>query len=194
MKITTYQYPKSSFLSMDKDMGIIVEMIIKNENLKKMLYYTTPDCLSKPNLTEDETLSLMGKNIKIVPKLYLDNALQNYVIVRFDNFTPNGENPEFRDNIIEFDIVCHFDQWQLRDFQLRPFRIAAEIDSMLNDRHLTGIGTLQFAGATAHVLTDQFALVCLMYTAIHGEEDKKHMPNPGDEEQFIENFNRIFNE
>ena len=194
MKITTYQYPKSSFLSMDKDMGIIVEMIIKNENLKKMLYYTTPDCLSKPNLTEDETLSLMGKNIKIVPKLYLDNALQNYVIVRFDNFTPNGENPEFRDNIIEFDIVCHFDQWQLRDFQLRPFRIAAEIDSMLNDRHLTGIGTLQFAGATAHVLTDQFALVCLMYTAIHGEEDKKHMPNPRDEEQFIENFNRMFNE
>lgn len=194
MKITTYQYPKSSFLSMDKDMGIIVEMIIKNENLKKMLYYTTPDCLSKPNLTEDETLSLMGKNIKIVPKLYLDNALQNYVIVRFDNFTPNGENPEFRDNIIEFDIVCHFDQWQLRDFQLRPFRIAAEIDSMLNDRHLTGIGTLQFAGATAHVLTDQFALVCLMYTAIHGEEDKKRMPNPGDEEQFIENFNKIFNE
>jgi hypothetical protein len=64
---------------------------------------------------------------------------------------------------------------------------------MLNDRHLTGIGTLQFAGATAHVLTDQFALVCLMYTAIHGEEDKKRMPNPNDEEQFQENFNKIFN-
>lgn len=194
MKKMTYQFPKSSFLSMDKDMSLIVNMIMRNENLKKMLYYTSADCLSMPNLTEDQSLELMGKNIKIVPKLYLDSSLLNYLIVRFDHFTPNDNNPEFRDNLIEFDIVCHFDQWQLKDFQLRPFRIAAEIDSMLNDKHLTGIGTLQFASATAHVLTDQFAIVCLLYTAIHGEEDKKFMPNPNDEEQFQENFNKIFNQ
>ena len=30
MKIETYQYPKSSFLSLEKDMGIIVEMLMKN--------------------------------------------------------------------------------------------------------------------------------------------------------------------
>jgi hypothetical protein len=30
----------------------------------------------------------------------------------------------------------------MKDFQLRPFRIAAELDSMFNDKHLTGIGTL----------------------------------------------------
>jgi hypothetical protein len=35
----------------------------------------------------------------------------------------------------------------MRDFQLRPYRIAAELDSMFSDRHLTGIGTLQFLGA-----------------------------------------------
>ena len=33
-----------------------------------------------------------------------------------------------------------------------------------------------------------------MYSAVHGEEDKKNMPNPMDEEQFIENFDKIFNE
>jgi len=54
---------------------------------------------------------LFGKNIKIVPKLYVDGSVLNYIIVNFDNFTPNGNNPEFRDNIVEFDIICHFDQW-----------------------------------------------------------------------------------
>ena len=36
--------------------------------------------------------------------------------------------------------------------------------------------------------------ICLMYEAIHGEEDRKFMPNPNNEEQFIENFNNIFND
>lgn len=193
MKKMTYTYPKSSFLSTEKDMSLIVDMMMKNDSLKKMLRYTTKDCMSKPKLTEDETLELFGKNIKIVPKLYVDNSVLNYIIVHFDNFTPNASNPEFRDNIVEFDIICHFDQWHMKDFQLRPYKIAAEIDSMFNDKHLTGIGTLQFLGASHITLTDEFAGLCLMYSAVHGEEDKKNMPNPADEEQFLENFNNMFN-
>lgn len=194
MKIVNYQIPKSSFLSTQKDMEIISNMIIKNNNLKKLLYYTSRDCLNKPNLTEDQTLELFGKNIKLVPKLYVDGSVLNYIVISFDNFITNQENPEFRNNLIEFDIVCHFDQWQLNDFQLRPYRIAAELDSMFNGKHLTGIGELEFLGATQIILTDEYAGLCLLYQAIHGEEDKKKMPNPNDEEQFKENFDEVFNQ
>ena len=194
MKKEVYTYPKSSFLSTEKDMGIIVNMIMKNERLKKMLHYTTRDCLNKPNLSQDESLALFGKNIKIVPKLYVDGSVLNYIIVSFDNFTQNGTNPEFRDNIIEFDIICHFDQWHMKDFELRPYKIAAELDSMFNGQHLTGIGELQFLGANQMILTDEYAGLCVMYQAIHGEEDKKKMPNPMDEEAFIANFDAIFND
>ena len=65
MKREVYSYPKSSFLSTEKDMNLIVQMIMKNERLKKMLHYTTRDCMNKPNLTEDETLELFGKNIPL---------------------------------------------------------------------------------------------------------------------------------
>jgi hypothetical protein len=132
---------------------------------------------------------LFGKNIKIVPKLSVDGSVLNYVIINFDNFTPNATNPEFRDNVIEFDIICHFDQWHLKDYQLRPYRIAAEIDSMFNNKHLTGIGTLQFAGASQMVMSDEFAGLCLIYYAIHGGEDKKIMLNPDDEDTFLNNYN-----
>ena len=194
MKKEVYSYPKSSFLSMEKDMSIIVNMILKNERLKKMLHYTTRDCLSKPNLTEEQSLELFGKNIKLVPKLYVDGSVQNYIIVSFDNFSVNPTNPEFRDNLIEFDIICHFDQWQMKDFELRPMKIAAELDSMFNDKHLTGIGKLEFLGANQMILTDEFAGLCVMYRAVHGEEDKQKMPNPNDEQAFIDNFNAIFND
>jgi len=81
-----------------------------------------------------------------VPKMYIDNDVLNYLIINFDVFTPSG-NPEFRDNLIEFDIICHYDQWHLKDFSLRPYKIAAELDSLLDKKKLTGIGELHFMGA-----------------------------------------------
>ena len=193
MKIQNYTYPKSSFLSTEKDMSIIVNSIMKNDRLKKMLYYTTRNCLDQPKLDADQTLELFGKNIKIVPKLYIDGSVLNYIIISFDNFTPSG-NPEFRDNIIEFDIICHFDQWQMKDFELRPYKIAAELDAMFNHQRLTGLGELEFLGATQTILTDEYAGLCLMYQSVHGEEDKVNMPNPNDEEEFNANFDAMFNE
>ena len=65
MKREVYSYPKSSFLAVEKDLNLVVSMMMKNNNLKKLLYYPTKDCMTKPNLSEDETLELFGKNIKI---------------------------------------------------------------------------------------------------------------------------------
>ena len=194
MRVENYQFPKSSFLSVDKDMSIITDLLMKNDRVKKLLHYTTRDCLDRPKLTEEETIELFGKNIKIVPKLYVDNSVLNYIIVSFDNFTTNRTNPEFRENIIEFDIICHFDQWNLKDFQLRPYKIAAEIDSMLDGKRLTGIGKLEFLGANQMILTDEYAGLCLMYSAIHGEEDKINAPKVEDELDIEANFNKIFNQ
>jgi len=44
---------------------------------------------------------------------------------------------------------------------------------MFNDKRLTGIGKLEFLGANQMILTDEYAGLCVMYQAIHGEEDKK---------------------
>jgi hypothetical protein len=46
MKRFTYSYPKSRFLSVDKDMNLIISRLFANERLKKLLYYTSKDALS----------------------------------------------------------------------------------------------------------------------------------------------------
>ena len=194
MLIDRVNKPHSSFLSVEKDMGIIANKLLQSDRLKRLLYYDTPDALTKPNLTSEQAEKLFGKNIKNIPKLYVDNSVLQYIIINFDNFTTNKNNPKFRDNIIEFDIICHFDQWNLNDYQLRPYRIAAEIDSLLDNQRLTGIGRLEFLGANQIILTDEYAGLCLMYQAIHGGEDKYKMPNPNDEAKFIEDYNHSFKE
>ena len=47
--------------------------MLKNKNLCKMLYYTDRNALDRPNLTEEQKYSLMNKQIKIVPKIYVDS-------------------------------------------------------------------------------------------------------------------------
>jgi hypothetical protein len=76
----------------------------------------------------------------------------------------------------------------MKDFALRPYKIAGEIDSMLNKKRLTGIGTVQFYTATKLLTDDDYSGVCLMYRVTHGEEDKKFMHNPRDEERFLQDF------
>lgn len=194
MRIVNYEFPHSSFLSVEKDMELITNKMLKNERLKRLLFYTTKDALDKPDIGEDASLELFGKNIKIVPKLYIDGSVLNYIIISFDNFTPNAENLEFRDNIISFDVICHFNQWQLKGFALRPYKIAAEIDSMFNGKHLTGIGDLEFLGANQLIINDEFAGFTLMYQAIHGGEDKKNLPNPIENDKFVQEFDKIWND
>jgi hypothetical protein len=121
------------------------------------------------------------ENIKIVPLIEITNEMLNYLTITFDGFTPNATNPQFRDNLIKFHIYCPLEQWQLKDFQMRPYKLAAEIDTMFNNKHLTGIGTLEFVGAEQFFMEDvPYGGLCLLYRAIHGGEDQKKMPNPND--------------
>lgn len=64
---------------------------------------------------------------------------------------------------------------------------------MLNGKHLTGIGNLEFLGANQIPINEEFAGVNIMYQAIHGEEDKNPMLNPIEQDQYVKEFNKIFN-
>jgi hypothetical protein len=53
MKIAS-ERPHSSFLSVEKDMNIIISKMLSDERLKRLLYYTSKDCiLKKSNLTDE---------------------------------------------------------------------------------------------------------------------------------------------
>lgn len=162
---------KSSFFGVEKDLKLIATKLMQNQNLMKLLYYTQPDCLKANNLTSDQIYSMVNEQIKIVPKLVIDEKCPNYIILAFDSFYPNPVNPQYRDFSILIHIICNPDHWNMGDFQLRPYKIAGEIDGMLNETKLTGIGELQFTGAADLLLNSNLMGLTLTYKAIHGVED-----------------------
>lgn len=193
MKVENYEFPKSSFLSIEKDFAIIIKKLLNNSRLQKLLYYKTKNALSLPDLNKEQQEELLSNNIKITPNINLNNTINNYLAISFDDFSPNGTNPEFRDNVIIFDIICHVDLWNLSDYQLRPYKIAGEIDSMLDNKRLTGIGKTQFKTCQRITVAEDYVALILVYDVIHGEEDKQEMLNPIDWENFTKVFNNEHN-
>ena len=177
---------KSSFLSCEKDAEAIVRKLFVDSNpysdmLKRLLLINTPDCLN--DMTNPKYLELIKKTsvqdlkeqgyLRFGPKIALgeNEAVKSYIRISFDHFTPNRTNPHFRDCIVEIDILCHPEYWDIGNFRQRPIKIAGYIDGILNENKLSGIGTLNFAGANELLLDENLAGYCLMYSAIHGSDD-----------------------
>ena len=65
---------------------------------------------------------------------------------------------------------------------------------MFNNKYLTGIGKLEFLNGNRFALDDGFAGITLNYLTIHGEEDKRNLPNPIENDKFIEEFDKTWND
>lgn len=123
-----------------------------------------------------QSASLFSRNIKPIPRIAIDREVLNYVLINFPQIVENQENPEFRDKIIALDVICHFDQWACKDFAMRPYRIAAELDLLFNKKRLSGIGKLHFLTCRQFALNSEFGGVTLLYAAVNGEDDAVRNP------------------
>ena len=178
---------KSSFLSIEKDIERILTKLffdnqIYNRQLLRLLLIPMKDCLSNienPDYREVINNASLGKlfeegYIKLAPKIPMPEheKVKSYIIISFDNFSMNANNPEFRDCTIHFDIICHTDYWHMDNYQIRPLKIAGYIDGILNNSKLTGIGTLNFMGCNELVLDEVLSGYTLSYRAVHGSDDR----------------------
>lgn len=184
---------RSSFLSCEKDTETILRRLFiesrpYSDTLKKLLIINTKDCLS----AQDEKLNYMqdkinlfsikdlidNQYVRLSPKLTFGEheEVKSYILISFDNFTPNETNPEYRDCTVTFDIICHTDYWNLDNFQLRPLKIVGYIDGILNETKLSGIGRFHFMGCSQLILNEDLSGYTLMYRAVHDVDGDDKIP------------------
>ena len=178
---------KSTFLSCEKDAETIVRKLFVDsrpysDELKRLLLINTKDCLddrTNPVYNEKISNTSLGDMIdegyirmKPLIKLGENEEVRSYICLSFDNFTPNANNTYYRDHIIEIDIICHIEKWDLGNFRLRPLKIAGYIDGILDQAKLAGIGTLDFIACNEIVLSEDLAGYCLMYRTVNADDDR----------------------
>lgn len=186
--ITNRMKPKdfqASFLSCEKDLETIInKLFIKSKPysdvLKKLLIIDQSDCL---DFSKTEYQKIIDKYsihkmkeeqyILVIPRIeqLIHDNFKSHVLIEFDDFTPT-ENTHYRDCTISFTIICPLVKWELDDYKLRPIQIAGYIDGIMNGAKLTGIGTLQFMGASQVILDEEHGGWIIRYIATHGNDDK----------------------
>lgn len=181
---------KSTFLSAEVDQEkiwrrLFVESRPYSDKLKKLLVINTPNCLDETQVQFQETIDRItlhdlkeNKYLRTVPKLAFGEheEVKAYILLEFDDFIPT-QNPHYRDCTITFTILCHLDYWELEDYKLRPYQIAGYIDGLLNETKLSGIGTLQFMGASELIMNEYIGGIMMRYIATHGNEDREKLDN-----------------
>lgn len=193
----------SSFLSCEKDMEQIVKLLFVksrpySDKLKRLLVINNPDCLDETRedyqkLIDSKPLSALRKEgyVRLNPKIARKEFenIKSYILVTFDNFSPNRVDPKFMDCTVNFDIICYDDEWDLEGFQTRPLKIAGYIDGILNsisnknkqdwqnqgasNIKLSGMGEYAFLGCNLVVLNQDISMYTLSYRALHFTEDKE---------------------
>lgn len=177
----------SSFLSCEKDQAAILRKLFVesqpfSDDLKRLLVVQNADCLSNKTAYDMSTYPLSklleDQYIVITPKIELPehDQIKAFVVLSFDDFTPNDTNPLYRDCMIQFDIVCHHDAWNLQNYQQRPYKIMGIIDGLLNRARLSGIGETNFFGAGYKLLNEDWSFYTMSYRAIHSGDDIELVP------------------
>jgi len=153
----------SSFQSVEKILSAVVQKLLTNDRLKKLLYYSDRHALGLPKLNQEQTQIVLNESILIVPKLKVDPDIRPYIIISLDQFLPLPGETTFRTATLSFDILAAYDHWVLDNFKLRPYAIAGEIDGLVNQSVFSN-GLATFIGAKQLVLNEYLGGVSLYYT------------------------------
>lgn len=152
------------FEVMGEDIFKIVERILNNQNLLKLIKYTNNDPLNQPDLTQEEKDKLLHKNILITPKIPDEDQDKNcYIVILLDEYIVDSQNADFKQAKIRFDVLCPMDRWVINANSLRPYLMMNEIDKDFNEKKLAGIGNLSFQKTARLVVSPYLAGYSLEY-------------------------------
>lgn len=151
------------FAVMGTNIYKVLNKLVSNQRLCRLLKYSVRDPFSQ-DLPDVDGEELIHKRILVAPKIYdSDNEKTSYVAAIFGPFRVNQFNPEFKTTNVRFVIACPYDEWFLDGESLRPYLIMQEIDSMFNQKKLSGIGNLEFVTSDPLTLSPQIGGYSMQY-------------------------------
>ena len=145
-----------NFNVVGKNLILFANMILNNQKICKLLYYSNLSPLTQPDIIETDFL--MNKNIRVVPKVPdFDSENGSFIVLLMDEFILDPSNEDMKLVTIRFDIICPMDEWIVNEDSLRPFLIMSELQTIFDGLKINGVGRLRFINAERIVLSENHA-------------------------------------
>lgn len=151
------------------EFGIYLQNIIKrlmaNQELVKLLYYTNKDPLNNEPLTNIQLKEeIYEKLIKILPRVGNMVDAKSILVVKFNNSKKISNNNDFRITVLHIEIFVPYEQWIIKDENLRPFAIMGEIQKSLDGKNITGLGRMDSGSFRLNFSSDEITSFLMEFT------------------------------
>lgn len=149
-----------------KNLVKICKKLIKNENLVMLLMNTDLDPLNKEKHPEPiDGLSLMNKNIKVVPFMAVgDEKTTSKLVLVYDNGSASLSNPDNENITLVINVMCPFEEWLIAGDDVRPMAIMAEIRKSLDGSRINGLGELRYDSFSLATLTEEMGVYVMRFS------------------------------
>ena len=133
----------------------IINRLIANDELVKLLYYTNENPLASETLNQSEKQSkIFEKLIKTVPRVGAKDTANSVVVVYVQRAAKIPGNKEFKNVRILVDVIVPLTQWYILSDNLRPFAILGQIQKSLDDKTINGLGKISGGDFELNFVTD----------------------------------------
>lgn len=124
------------FKYIEENLVKLIEVLLANENFKKLVYYLTDDPLSQPNVNVD-----LIESGHIVINLFDDGILDEQRVTVFINFVDgNFEREPLSTLLFSVDVVVPYNKWTLRGLgKIRAISIMNEIAKDIDQKKVMGM-------------------------------------------------------
>ena len=145
----------------------IMQRLLANQNLLKLLYYTDKDPLSQPDLTNEQIQNeVFNKLVKIIPRVGPKETAHSIVSIRFTRGRRNMNNNEFENIFVAIESFVPLTQWVIKGTSLLPFAIMGEIQKSLNGKTINGLGKMVGGDFDLNFLTEEISAYEQLFSLI----------------------------
>jgi hypothetical protein len=144
----------------------ICSRLMANEDLVKLLYYTSADPLGMPILSNEDKQLLFNDLICVVPRIGSREDSRSAIAIYVPTAIGISGNREFKNITIAIDIFVPLTQWIIKDSNLRPFAIMGEIQKSLCGKTINGLGKIEGGDFDLVLLTEEMSSYRLTFTIV----------------------------
>ena len=132
----------------------IAQLLCKDEDLRRYLKYSIENPMDE-SLPIPPLEDVWKNNIRIKPLLHLDELRESFALVSWD-YGSVGYNSDFSSLALHVDIFTPINAWDINEVCQRPFRIMDLILQDLNNKRVSGIGTLNFYSFELKIISNEY--------------------------------------
>ena len=145
----------------------IMQRLLANKRLLKLLVYTDKDPLSEehPDVSPQEAYAHGDDGvIRIIPIIGYKEDSTSAITLRVRRGVPTAGNSEFLDIYFTIEVFVPNEQWIIKGDNLRPYMIMGEIQRSLENKNINGLGTIRGSGFSVNFYTEEISAFTMDYT------------------------------